>query len=110
MGTRIDWRRARKLDLSEPGYKEQRLERAADNWIAGQSLDKRPKPKEEEETHPAANTRSPNRKPRKKRKGDPPEQKFSSGLANDYEIYRRSEKHPMPFGLWKSRQRKARKP
>ncbi len=40
---KLDWRRARYRDTSEPGYKEQRLDQAANNWIDHGSLDKRPR-------------------------------------------------------------------
>jgi hypothetical protein len=39
---KMNWSRARKLDKSSPSYKEQRLDKAADNWVTGGSLDKQP--------------------------------------------------------------------
>jgi hypothetical protein len=46
----IDWRRAKKLDTSEPGYKQQRLDRAADNWLDHGSLNRKPPAKENAKT------------------------------------------------------------
>jgi hypothetical protein len=40
MGKQLDWRKARTLDVSEPGYKERRLDKAADNWLDHGTLTK----------------------------------------------------------------------
>lgn len=39
--TKINWDRAKKLDTSDPGYKQQRLDRAADNWLDHGSLNRK---------------------------------------------------------------------
>ncbi|MDR3534008.1 MAG: hypothetical protein P4L90_26010 [Rhodopila sp.] len=43
--TNIDWRRAKAVDKRGPTYQEQRLDRAADNWLDHMSLDRKPAPK-----------------------------------------------------------------
>lgn len=41
----LDWRRAKMLDKSAPNYKQERLDRAADNWLAHGSLSRPPQKK-----------------------------------------------------------------
>lgn len=39
---KMNWDRAKVLDTSGPGYKQQRLDRAADNWLDHGSLNRKP--------------------------------------------------------------------
>jgi hypothetical protein len=56
--TKINWDRAKKSDTSEPGYKQQRLDRAADNWLDHGSLNRKPpvKPTKAKRKPPSSNT------------------------------------------------------
>lgn len=44
MTANLDWRRAKAKPAAPPTRKEQRLDKAADNWLERQSLSGAPKP------------------------------------------------------------------
>jgi hypothetical protein len=64
MATKLDWDKANQKPARVLSWKEQRLDRAADNWIATQSLDKRPLP-QPPPTPPPTVTKKQKRKQRK---------------------------------------------